>query len=133
MTPQKAGSMTPVADDVRRIMSGVSGGGSQARAAAFVVRQALEEAVYEALHRQFGVGRETTFTAQMIALRQVIEPRLAADVAWTWWALSAATHAQGYALPPTIGELERWGETVQRLCDGFDCSSAGVERIRAQR
>lgn len=107
--------MSRVADDVRRILSGAGGGGFQARAAAFVVRQALEEAVYQALYREFGVGRETTFTAQMIALRQVIEAPLAAEVAWTWSALSAATHAQGYALPPTIGELERWSETVHRL------------------
>lgn len=107
--------MTPVAEQVQRIMSGGEGSGFRARAGAFVVRQALEEAVYQALYRQFGVGRETTFTAQMIALRQVVEAELAAEVAWTWSALSSATHVQGYALPPTVGELVRWGETVERL------------------
>ena len=101
--------------DVQMLMSLPEGGGSRTRAAAFVVRQALEEAVYHALHSRFGVGRSTSFTAQMIALREVVDDELAATVAWTWSALSAATHAQGYALPPTVGELERWMETVQQI------------------
>ena len=101
--------------DVQMLMSHPEGGGSWGRAAAFVVRQALEEAVYQALHSRFGVERSTTFTAQMIALREVVDNDLAATVAWTWSALSAATHAQGYSLPPTIGEMERWMECVGRL------------------
>ena len=104
--------------DVRTVLEQPDGGGFRTRAAAFVVRQALEEAVYQALHSRFGVGRSTTFTAQMIALREVVEPELAATVAWTWSALSAATHAQGYALPPTVGELERWMGVILELGRG---------------
>jgi len=87
-----------------------------ARSAALVTRQALEEALYEKLHSQYGVGRSAKFSTQLILLREVSDnPELAAEVAWTWSALSSATHIQGYALPPTHGELQRWLGTVERF------------------
>lgn len=102
-------------EDIDRLASHADADGSWGRSAAFLARQALEEAIYQRLHGEFGMGRETSFRAQLIALRQAIDPALAAEVAWAWTALSSATHAHGYALPPTIEELHRWVETVERL------------------
>lgn len=87
-----------------------------ARSAALVTRQALEEALYEKLHSAHGVGKSAKFNTQLILLREISKDKnLAAEVAWTWSALSSATHIQGYALPPTLGELQRWLETVERF------------------
>lgn len=85
-------------------------------AAALVIRQALEHAVEAKLVEEHGpfVDRPT-FTAQLVALRSVVDAELARDVAWTWAALSQASHAHGYGIGPTRAELTRWYDTTRQL------------------
>lgn len=86
------------------------------RAAALVIRQALEHAVEARLVAVHGPFIERpSFTAQLVALRSVVDDELAREVAWAWVALSQATHAHGYGIGPTRGELMRWYATAERL------------------
>jgi hypothetical protein len=86
------------------------------RAAALVIRQGLEKAVEARLVGVHGPFIERpSFTAQLVALRSVVDRDLAREVAWTWAALSQATHAHGYGIGPTRAELMRWYETTERL------------------
>jgi len=90
-------------------------GGAWARAAAFLARQALEQQVRLRLTKRYAVHGRPSFRAQLLAARAVYDDDLAADAAYTWSALSEATHHHGYDLPPTAAELEGWMDTVDRL------------------
>ena len=89
--------------------------GVWARAAALLTRQALEQAVRRRLIHEMKLQGEPSFRSQLLALRHVVDDDLAAEVSWTWSALSRATHHHAYALPPTASELERWRQTVRKL------------------
>lgn len=92
--------------------------GAWPRAVAVLTRQALETAVARCLQAELGPMGRPTFTAQLTLLRQVHpDPALAARVAYTWEALSAATHHQGYELNPTAVMLRGWQETVGELVE----------------
>ena len=97
---------------------------SWSRGAAFLARQALEGAVRSVLERRYTLDRRATFRAQLLALRAVMDEELAAEVHFTWASLSRATHHHAYALPPTVGELDRWMEVVERLVE-FDEKRSG--------
>ena len=85
------------------------------RSAALLARQALERSVCGAIESRYGKIDRPSFSSQLIVLRSVVPDHVAKEVAWTWSALSAATHAHGYELPATGGELRRWIDTVDRL------------------
>jgi hypothetical protein len=87
------------------------------RSAAFLGRQALEQAVREAIEARYGKVNRPSFSSQLVVLRTVVSPKVAKQVAWTWSALSSATHAHSYELPATGSELRRWIDTVARLAD----------------
>lgn len=90
-------------------------GGAWARAAAFLARQALEQQIRRALTRRFAIYGQPSFRGQLLAARAVLGPELAADAAYTWTALSGATHHHAYDLPPTAAELESWMAVVERV------------------
>jgi len=93
--------------------------GLWARAAAVLVRQALETALRDLWHRKARGTHKATFTAQLLCLPAFLDDEdLAGAVAWTWAATSAACHHNGYALPPVRGELETWAATVERFIAG---------------
>lgn len=69
----------------------------------------------EAIERTYGRILRPTFASQLIVLRSLVAPDVAKEVAWTWSALSAATHAHSYELPATGDELRRWLDSVDRL------------------
>lgn len=93
-----------------------SWGGPWARAVAFLARQALEEALEE-LWRVRGVDLSAVSTrAQLLCLRAYLDDdTLAAEVAYTWGALSRACHHHPYELTPTAEELSRWVTTTRAL------------------
>jgi hypothetical protein len=91
----------------------VADGGAWARSAALLGRQALEAAALRALQSRYPVRAHAPFRARFLALRAVLDERLAQEAHHTWAALSRATHHHSYALPPTAGELGRWLDTVE--------------------
>jgi len=91
--------------------------GAWGRAAALLARQALEGALREHLQDAFGPFGRAPFQAQLITFREITDQDLAAELGWTWQALSAATHHHAYPLPPTASELAQWIETVRRFID----------------
>jgi hypothetical protein len=88
------------------------------RAAALLVRQALEAALAEHWrHRAPGLER-ASMRAQLACLPDYLpDRRLAADVAFTWATLSAVCHHHAYELGPTAAELSARLAVVERLID----------------
>ena len=79
------------------------------RSAALLTRGALEAALGRWLDGRAPGARSANFSVQLQCLHRLSEDRdMAARVAWTWAALSQATHHHGYELPPTRQDLERW-------------------------
>jgi hypothetical protein len=91
------------------------------RAAALLARQALEETLTRFwLGAAPGVER-LPMRAQLSCLRAYhVPPQLAADVTFTWHALSRATHHHPYELDPTREELASLIAATQRLVDAED-------------
>jgi hypothetical protein len=88
------------------------------RAAALLARQAIEESLerYWAL-RAPGVQR-LNMRAQLGCLGVYLAPAaLAREVAFTWHALSRATHHHPYDLDPTREELDSLISAAERLVD----------------
>lgn len=84
-------------------------GRSWRRSAAFLGRIALEQSLDRWLDRHAPGARSANFSVQLLCLQHYCEDEgLASRVAWTWAALSKATHHQGYELPPSRVDLERW-------------------------
>lgn len=83
--------------------------GIWARAAAMLVRQALECLVGDRLDQRAMGARSANFRVQFLCLAWVGgNPDLAGRLSCTWAALSRANHHHGYELPPTETELRGW-------------------------
>jgi len=96
--------------------------GAWARSAALLARQALEQAIRYRLIHDHKLCGEPSFRALLLASRLFLGQDLARRAAWSWSALSRATHHHGYELAPTAGELDRWMQTVGEVVE-----RAGVE------
>jgi hypothetical protein len=85
------------------------------RAAALLARQGLEASL-DALWTEKGenLGACTT-RAQLICLREFVDPELAGRLAHTWAALSRACHQHPYELAPSVGELAVWIGAVREF------------------
>lgn len=84
------------------------------RCVAFLLRQALEARLATVLDRLAPGVRAASYRSQIIALTVLSpQPELARRVAFTWSALSAATHYHGYELPPAAADLHGWLRTVE--------------------
>ena len=80
------------------------------RAAAFLVRQALElamAALWAADPRATGLSG-CTMRSQMLCLAAYLDPDTATRAAYLSAALSRACHYHSYELAPTAAELTRW-------------------------
>ena len=86
--------------------------GAWARSAALLARQALERSIRDQLIRKHKLCGEPSFRSQLLASRVYLGADLASRAAWTWTALSRATHHHGYELAPTAEELEGWMRVV---------------------
>lgn len=92
--------------------------GTWPRAAAFLTRQALEEAVDE-VWRARGVALERADArAQFLCLDVYLrDSELAARCRYVWAALSRACHHHPYELAPTASELQGWTDVVRELIE----------------
>jgi len=104
-----------VLEEVRVLVQ--MGQGWSRRAAVHLTRQALEQTVRRLLIRHGGAPDEhTSFTAQLLVLPELLgDAEMARRVAWTWAALSRASHHHTHELPPTADELQGWIATVDGL------------------
>jgi hypothetical protein len=93
------------------------------RAAALLARQALEGALDDHWQQRAPGLENASMRAQLACLPDYLgDRRLAADVAFTWGALSGACHHHAYELAPTAPELEGWIESVERLVGAVESS-----------
>jgi hypothetical protein len=106
-----------LAAGARRALQPSAGWGSAwPRAAAFLARQALEDAVATVWHGQVLPMRLANATAQMVSLPFYLGNQdLAKRVRQCWCSLSNACHAHPYELAPTVAELESWLAVVDEL------------------
>jgi hypothetical protein len=78
------------------------------RAAALLARQGLE-ATLDDLWTEKGLNlRDCPTRAQLICLREFVDPDLAGGLAHTWAALTRACHQHPYELAPSVSELAVW-------------------------
>jgi hypothetical protein len=94
------------------------------RTSALLARQALEQAL-----RLFWDGHPDTaglasrpMRTQLICLPCYIDKVTAAQVAYTWAALSSACHYHSYELAPTAAELTGWISDVGSLITQIEAS-----------
>lgn len=101
-------------------------GSSWSRAAAFLTRRALEDAVDGVYNGPLLAIRACPMSTKLLCLpRYLGDANLAREVHATWAQLSTACHAHPYELDPTIGELQRWIDVVKRLIS-FATPAAGA-------
>lgn len=79
-------------------------GGLRARAAALLLRQALERAVAGAW-RKAGYEPVRSMRAQLLCLRGLVDEATAEEATDLWGQLSGICHHHPYALAPTSDEL----------------------------
>jgi hypothetical protein len=86
------------------------------RAAAFLARQALEEALDRLWDARLPDMRRASRATQLACLSVASSDlELASEVRAAWHALSRACHHHQYELAPTAPELEAWFGQVERL------------------
>jgi hypothetical protein len=95
------------------------------RAAALLGRQALESALDDHWRRRAPGLENASMRVQLACLPDYLpDRRVAADVGFTWAALSEACHHHAYELAPTAPELEGWLDAVERLVRTVDDQAA---------
>jgi hypothetical protein len=106
-----------LAQGARRALQPSAGWGpAWPRAAAFLARQALEDAVDRVWHESATGMRDCSAAAQLVSLPFYLDdPDLAKGVRQCWCSLSSACHAHPYELAPTVSELEGWLDVVDEL------------------
>jgi len=130
--PVPKGSWRPRPGDFVTVAEAVCGGkaddfgSSWSRAAAFLTRRALEDAV-DGIYTGplLGVRECPTSTKLLCLPRYLGDAELAREVHATWAQLSTACHAHPYELDPTLAELQRWIGVVKRLVS-FAGAGAGA-------
>ena len=92
--------------------------GLWSRAAAVLLRQALEGAVCEMWTRRAPRVVQVPWSTQFLCLREFIsDTQLADEATSTWAALSVACHHRGYSVGPSAGDLRTWADTITRVVD----------------
>lgn len=105
-----------VAGARRALQPSAGWGPTWPRAAAFLARQALEDAVGRIWHGAALGMRDCCMIAQLVSLPFYLDDQdLARRVRDCWCSLSNACHAHPYELAPTVAELEGWLEVVDQL------------------
>ena len=87
------------------------------RAAALLARQYLEAALAGYWDAREPAIARLNMRVQLDCLRVYAGDPVAADVAWTWHALSRATHHHPYELDPTMEELASLIQETERLAN----------------
>lgn len=92
--------------------------GNAARLAAVLARQALEITVVDRC-RVAGADVERASTrSQLVILRALDDPDLAARAASAWQNLSAACHRHAYELSPSVSEIRTQCEAIAAMVSG---------------
>jgi len=93
------------------------------RAAAFVARQALEDALDRVWPFELEGIRRAGRATQLACLHHASPDRELTDgVRTAWHALSRACHHHQYELAPTAAELNMWIDHVERLIERLSAS-----------
>jgi len=93
-------------------------GSSWARAAAFLTRRAIEDAVDAVYSGPLTAVRTCPVSTKLICLpRYLGDVDLAGEVHAAWAQLSVACHAHPYELDPTLAELHGWIAVGRRLLE----------------
>jgi hypothetical protein len=87
------------------------------RTAAFLARQAIEQSIASIWKAQADTADlgSCTMRSQLTCLASYIDAETAAQVAYTWAALSGACHYHRYELAPTATELTSWINDADQL------------------
>jgi hypothetical protein len=109
-----AADLLQAADDLLRSVV-PSTRGIWPRAAAFLIRMALEQAIDELWAREQPSLADCSTRAQLLCLREWVGPAVAQRIAAAWTMLSRACHYHTYELAPTAGELRSWHDDVADL------------------
>lgn len=84
------------------------------RAAATLIRQAIEEKIHRLLAERAPGAQSAPMRSQLLCLETVIADKgRARELAYTWYRLSQALHHHAYELPPTGEELRGWIDVVR--------------------
>jgi hypothetical protein len=89
------------------------------RAAAFLLRRALEDRLNACLRDHRPVLLRCSTRTQIAWLAQHAGPAVAGRYAATWHSLSLACHYHRSALPPTPAQLRGWRDEVAAVLSGF--------------
>ena len=96
------------------------------RAAAFIARQALEDALDRVWPFEMEGIRRASRATQLACLHHATPDRDLTDgVRVAYHALSRACHHHQYELAPTAPELEMWIEKVERLIERLETTTGG--------
>ena len=90
-------------------------GASAARGAAVIARQVLEEAVERRCRELAGTTGRPTARSQLVLLRELGDPEIAAAARVAWDGLSRACHHHSYELQPTVREVRALVELVREI------------------
>jgi hypothetical protein len=90
-------------------------GASAARGAAVIARQVLEEAVERRCQELAGTMARPTGRSQLILLRELDDPEIAAKAQVAWDGLSRACHHHSYELQPSVGEVRVLTKLVKEV------------------
>jgi hypothetical protein len=95
------------------------------RTAAFLTRQALEEAVNArwAASSATSPMLNATMWSRLACLPAYVSGRGARQAVFAYAALSGACHYHPYELAPTAAELTGWIDDVETLVDELECAA----------
>lgn len=92
--------------------------GNSARLAAVLARQALETAVVDRCRAVGADVERASMRSQLVILRALDDPDLAARAASAWQNLSAACHRHAYELSPSVSEVRTQCESIAAMIGG---------------
>jgi cytochrome c5 len=85
------------------------------RAAAFLIRRALEEHLDAYVRRNRPALARCSMGTKTVWLAHHLDSALAGRMAAVWHSLSCACHHQQYAMAPTVGEILSWRTEVEHV------------------
>ena len=85
------------------------------RAAAFLIRRALEEHLDAYVRRNRPALARCSMGTKTVWLAHHLDSALAGRLAAVWHSLSCACHHQQYAMAPTVGEILSWRTEVEHV------------------
>ncbi|MBF6098304.1 hypothetical protein IU510_09470 [Nocardia cyriacigeorgica] len=104
--------------------AGADVGGMWPRAAAWMLRIAIEQAILELWRAVSPQMERVTMRAQLLVLPKYIGEQAAAEARLLWSELSATAHHNDFELAPAVHELRRWQEAAHRVANAVDTAIA---------